>query len=68
MDERFLCVAPVQGISGMILYSKKESGLHKVIMSGEEFKILRDMAKRVQPKNDQEREMLLDLWNEEDEE
>ncbi len=52
----------------MILYSKKESGLHKVIMSGEEFKILRDMAKRVQPRNDQEREMLLDLWNEEDEE
>ncbi len=52
----------------MILYSKKESGLHKVTMSGEEFKILRDMAKRVQPRNDQEREMLIDLWNEEDEE
>lgn len=51
----------------MILYSNKERGLYGVSMTGEEFKILRDMATRVQPKNDQERDMLLDLGNEEDE-
>ncbi|AFC21291.1 hypothetical protein GAP31_109 [Cronobacter phage vB_CsaM_GAP31] len=51
----------------MIIHSNQEVGVYKVVMSGEEFLILRDMARRVQPINDQEREMLVDLGNEEDE-
>lgn len=51
----------------MIMHSREEEGLYEVVMSGDEFKILRCMAFRVKPRNDQERDMLLDLGNEEDE-
>lgn len=59
-------MAPVQGVLHMIIYSK-QGDVEKVVLDGEEFKILKRMANRVQPLNDQERDMLIDLGNEEDE-
>lgn len=52
----------------MIIYSDKGVGETKVVMSGEEFRILRSMVRRVQPLTAQERDMLVDLGNDEEEE
>lgn len=52
----------------MILYSNDKDGLYEVVMTAEEFKILRGMAKRVKPINAKERDMLIDLGNEEEDE
>lgn len=51
----------------MIIYYEKQGSVDKVILDGDQFKILRNMARRVQPLTDQERGMLVDLGNEEDE-